>query len=132
MNKFGKRIQKIGCTIENCLVVGLGYGKLQDICEAFNTVFIINDSRPNIKLKNLIFRENFDHLGQLGEISAIFFDRDRIENLKYTIPIWLKDKPLIIIEGEKTIEREFSKDLYEFNYQSILEAEIHHIWKKEK
>lgn len=132
MNKFGKRIIKFLGNVENCLVIGHGYGKIEDICKTFKTVFISNDVRPEFKAKNLIFRENLENLGGLGEISVIFVDRNVVEKLKFTVPLLYQQNPYIIIEGGTTIDRELSKDLYEHSYRSIAELEIHHVWKSQR
>ncbi len=132
MNKFGKRIVKFIGRVENCLIIGQGYGNLSSICETFQTVFISNDVRPDFKAKNLIFRESLENLNGLVGISVIFVDRNQVEKLKSTIPLWYQQNPFIIIEGEKTIDRDLSKDLYEHHYRSIAELEVHHIWKSQK
>lgn len=132
MNKFGKRIIKFIGRVQNCLVIGRGYDRLPEICETFQTVFIASDPRPEYKSKNLVFRESFETLNTLTEISVIFVDRDQIDKLKYTIPLWYQLKPYIFIEGGQTIDRELSKDLYEHHYRSIAELEVHHVWKSQK
>lgn len=129
MSKFGKRIKKFVGTLDNCLVVGQGFGKLSEILETFNTVFLIDENPSPIKAKNLIFRESFEDISAISEISVIFFDRNQVDKLSLTVPLWYRQKPHIIIEGELVIERELSKDLYQHGYRAVELQGTHHIWK---
>jgi len=129
MNKFGKRIQKFVGNVENCLVIGHGFGKLNNIAETFNTVFIFSEKEVPYKAKNIIHRESFDSIFQLSSISVIFFDRDQLDKLRPSIPLWLTHKPYIIIEGNDVIDRDQSKDLYERNYRAVELQGTHHIWR---
>ena len=77
MNKFKKRLTKIIGRPQNAVVVGQGFGQLANILETFNTVFIFSWDQPNLRAKNLVFRENFNDLNPLHDISAIFVDLDQ-------------------------------------------------------
>lgn len=129
MSKFGKRIKKFVGSLENCLVVGHGFGKMSEMLETFDTVFVIAEEFPSIKAKNLIFRESFDGIDLLTGISVIFFDRDQVDKIKNTIPLWYRQKPHILIEGNDVIGRDLSKDLYDHNYRAVELQGTHHIWK---
>jgi len=132
MNKFGKRIKKFIGRAENALVVGHGFEKLPEILQTFKTVFVVSENLPVIKAKNLIYRESFDDLNALTELTVIFFDRNQIDKLKITIPLWYRQKPHIIIEGNIVIDRELSADLYNHGYRAVELQGTHHIWKLEK
>lgn len=132
MNKFGKRITKFIGKVENCLVVGHGFGKLEDILQTFNTVFLVSEKLPPIKAKNLIFRETLGDLNTLVGITVIFFDRNQVDNISSTVPLWYRLKPYIIIEGNDVIGRDLSKELYHHGYRAIELQGSHHIWKLQK
>lgn len=132
MNKFGKRIQKFIGEVENCLVIGQGFGKLENISETFNTVFVFSENIIPYKAKNIIQRESFDSIFQLSSISVIFFDKNQLEKLRPSIPLWIAHKPFIIIEGNDVIDREKSKDLHERGYRAVEMQGTHHIWSLKK
>lgn len=129
MSKFGKRITKFIGPVENCLVIGEGFGKLSEICEIFSTVFVFDDKFPSYKSKNLIYRENHSYLDSISGINVIFFDRNSLDKMHLTIPIWYRQKPYIIIEGNDVIERDLSQDLYKHGYRAVELQGTHHIWK---
>jgi hypothetical protein len=122
MSKFAKRLRKTLGRLENCLVVGHGFGKMEDLFEIFNTVFLI-------KSKKLIYRENYDDLNQISELSVIFFDVDQIKEFKSVLPLVYKFKPYVIVEGSDIRDRNYFKDLYENRYQAIEIHSTHHLWK---
>lgn len=129
MNKFQKRISKTTKNHGSALVIGSGLGHLEEILEVFRIVFVIADVAPNIKARNLTFRENFDDLNPITDIDAIFFDLDHIKYLENVSSIWHKYPAPILIEGNDVIEREFSKPLYKHNYRAVDQQGIYHVWK---
>jgi hypothetical protein len=74
MSKFIKRLRKIKKHPENCILIGHGFGHLDEFCELFNNVFslIVDDELP--KKRNLIHRQNFDELSLIAGIDFIFVD----------------------------------------------------------
>ena len=73
MNKFRKRLTKISKHHESALVVGEGFGNLEEILSIYNTVFVINDSYPTIRAKNLVYRQDTSNLNMLTNVHAVFF-----------------------------------------------------------
>ena len=129
MSKFAKRLRKSLGHLENCLVVGHGFGKMDDLFEIFNTVFLIAEQRPTIKSKKLVYRENYDDLNQISELSVIFFDVDQIKEFKSVLPLVYRFKPYVIVEGSDIRDRNYFKDLYENRYQAVEIHNTHHLWK---
>ncbi len=132
MNKFQKRLIKSCRKIENALVVGTGIKNLETILETFKTVFIFSPNQVKVKAKNLIYRENFDHLTQLTEITAVIFDLDQVEHLEITSPVWTKWKSTIIIEGDDPIGRDLSRSLYKNDYECTSVQGSFHVWESRK
>jgi len=132
MNKFQKRISKLSKNSPNAVVIGLGFSQLSDIVELFNTVFVLGGDRPETKSKNLVYRETLDHVSDISEVGLIFVDRNQIEKLKSVSPIWNKTKATVIIEGHDPIEREFSKSLYDSNYNCTELYKTFHVWELKK
>lgn len=132
MSKFQKRISKIGIKLENCLVIGQGFGFLEDCLEIFPTVFVISDKKPDIRVKNLIFRDDAENLSQLSDVYHIIFDRDQIHDLEKYQNVWQKHRSVVIIEGDEPISREFSKSLYISHWQCTSRQGFFHVWEQIK
>ena len=131
MNKFKKRLTKIIGSPQNAVVVGQGFGQLETVLEIFDTVFIFSWELPNLRAKNLVFRENFNDLNPLHDISAIFIDLDQLQHLENMSQIWHKNKCSILIEGNDPIGRNLSGPLYRDHFRCTDQQEIYHIWKQQ-
>ena len=131
MNKFKKRLTKIIGNTRNAVVLGHGFGQLPSILETFNTVFIFSWDYPNLKAKNLVFRENFNDLNPLHDVSAIFIDLDQIQHLETMSQIWHKNKCTVLIEGNDPIGRTLSGPLYRDHFRCTDQQGIYHIWKQQ-
>lgn len=132
MDKFEKRLRKISKNTENALVVGSAFNSLEKILSIYKTVFVISEEQPSIKAKNLIYRENFDHLNLLSEINVIFFDLNTIAQLDLLKNFWQRYDSKIVIEGNDPIEREFSKPLYETGWGCTSLQGMFHVWERMK
>ena len=130
MTKLQKRILKTSKRIENCLLIGEGFGFLENFIEVFKTVFVINNKKPSLRTKNLIFRSNEDDLSQLTDITHIIFDRKQIIKLEKFQYLWNKHNSIILIEGNEPIEREFSKSLYNSGWQCTDTQGFFHVWER--
>jgi len=131
MNKFKKRLTKTIDDTQNAVVVGHGFGQLSSILETFNTVFIFSWDQTNLKAKNLVFRENFNDLNPLHDVSAIFIDLDQIHHLETMSQIWHKNKCTVLIEGNDPIGRTLSGPLYRDHFRCTDQQGIYHIWKQQ-
>jgi hypothetical protein len=131
MNKFKKRLTKSVGDLQNAVVVGQGFGQLDSIVETFSTVFIFSWDRPNLKAKNLVFRENFNDLDPIRDISSIFIDLDQIQHLEKISQIWHKNKCTVLIEGNDPIGRNMSEPLYRDHFRCTDQQGIYHIWKRQ-
>jgi len=132
MNKFQKKISKLCKNSLNVVVVGQGFGQLNDIVEIFNTVFVLGGARPETKSRNLVYRENLEYISDIEDVGLIFVDRNQIEQLKSILPLWNKTKAIVAIEGHDPIEREFSKSLYDSNYNCTELYKTFHTWELKK
>jgi hypothetical protein len=130
MSKFKKRLTKPRNNLQTALVLGQGFGYLTEILELFKTVFVIADSRPAIKSKNLVYRENFNNLEALSDISIIFVDLYCLDQLNNLISVWHKNSPEIIVEGDEVIKLEDVNVLYNHNYRPVAQEGIFHVWNK--
>ena len=129
MSKVEKRIKKTLETVDNALVVGHGFDIFENILATFGTVFIISNPPPPMKARNLVFKEGFIDFSNIVNLSAVFFDRNQVNNLSQVVPLLHKTKPVVFIEGHFAIEREFSKPLYDAGYQCVDLQSNYHVWK---
>jgi hypothetical protein len=132
MSKFQKRLSKLLKNCENAVVIGHGFGYLSEIVNMFKTVFVIGEYVPAIKSKKLVYRENFDNLSQISEVSVIFFDLAEVGRLENVSPIWHQTKAVIVIEGNEPIDRTLSKSLYESSYECTELHGLFHVWELKK
>jgi hypothetical protein len=132
MTKFQKRLRKLHKHPENALVIGQGFGHLHEILEIYKTVFVINNHHPEIKARNLVFRNNFDDLNNLVELSVIIFDLNKVEHLEKLTQSWIRSKSTIVIEGDEPIDRSRSKPLYNTNWQCTNLFGFFHVWEQLK
>jgi len=132
MDKFQKRVQKISRPNENAVVIGSGFGRLEDILKIFNTVFVLGGPMPEIKAKNLVYKESYQNLNNITLISAIFFDLNDIGKLEDFKSFWQRNDSVIIIEGDEPIGREFSKSLYDTGWGCTSLQGFFHVWEKIK
>jgi hypothetical protein len=129
MSKLTKRLRKLVKNPENAIVVGQGFGQLDIMLNLFKTIFIFSWNAPKLKAKNLIFRENFNDLNPMSEISMVFFDRDQVHHLETMMAMCVKNKSVIVIEGNDVIGRNLSLPLYTNNYRAVDQQEFYHVWK---
>ena len=132
MSKFVKRLLKYTPRVENALVIGTAFGHLPEVLATYNTVFVISENHPGIKARNLVYRENFDHLNQFTEISVIFFDLNQIHLLNTLRDVWQRNQSVVVIEGDEPIGREFSKSLYNSSWGCRQKLGLFHTWEQIK
>ena len=130
MSKFSKRISKLVDVPVNCLVVGNGFGFLEEILEVFQTVFVISLERPAIKDRKLIYRENFDNLSDMSNIQVVFVDLSYVDKLEMLPILWTRNKCLVAIEGNDPIERVHSGPLYQHSFRCVDVLGFFHLWKQ--
>jgi hypothetical protein len=132
MNKFQKRLSKLDKNQVNAVVIGRAFGNLENILKIYNTVFVIDENFPAVKAKNLVYKENFDNLNAITEVSAIFFDLSQLNQFEMVKDFWQRNNSKIIIEGDEPISREFSKPLYDTGWGCTSKQGLFHIWEKLK
>jgi hypothetical protein len=130
MDKFSKRIKKYINDDSAVLVIGEAFGHLAELSKIFKTVFVILYLENKIKEKNIVYRENFDNINDIGKVSAILVDLSRIRDLESMPSYWTRFDPLVLIEGNEPIDRSRSSYLYKYGYRCIEQLGFSHVWKK--
>ena len=130
MSKFKKRISKLTRNpLQNALVIGEGFGHMENLLEIFQTVFVIDESFPKIRSKNLVFKENYDDLHLLIDISFIFFDISKINDINLLAPVFSRWKSIVVVEGNDQISRDYTQSLYNNGWKCTSQQGFFHVWE---
>lgn len=132
MDKLQKRLSKLIKRPENSLVFGKGFGILKEISQIYKTVFVFDSSRPELKLKNIVYRVDNNDFTNLTDISVIFIDLDKVSYLESCMYIAAKNKSKIVIEGNDAIGRDLSTPLYKMGYECTGLHGFFHVWELKK
>ncbi len=132
MAKFAKRLKKLSGYIENALVVGKAFGYLDQLLEICTNVFVIDEHPPEIKARNLIYKENFNDLNTLAQIGVIFIDLNQVNHLDKLEEFWQRHKSTVFVEGNEVIPRNLSKPFYRSSWGCTSVHGIYHVWEKMK
>lgn len=128
MNKFQKRLSKnIKKSPIHCVVVGNGFGHIDDFIELFDTVFLL-ESSLDIREKNVILRQEIQGVFNLSDVGGIFVDYDKKHVIDYLSPLLSKQNPDVFVEHDDVLEREYTKVLYQLKYRAIAQLGGYHQW----
>ncbi len=130
MSKFSKRLTKtFGKPFQNALVIGEGFGFMENIIGMFQTVFVINDTPPTTKYRNLVYKENYEDLHLLVDISVVFFDLKKINDINLTTPVFTRWKSMVVVEGNDPISRDFTQSFYNNGWRCTSQQGFFHAWE---
>jgi hypothetical protein len=129
MNKIQKRLRKLSRNNTHALVLGSAFGILDQILEVYNTVFVVNESPPAIKAKNLVYKETFVKLDHLQDMSSIFIDIDQLDNLDKIEVIWRNHNSKLFVEGGNRVENDKVKILYDSGWACTSLQGTFHVWE---
>lgn len=132
MTKFSKRIKKINRKARNLLVIGTAFGNLEELLDSFNTVFVVSDSPPIIKTRNLIYRENYDSIHMLTDVDIIMIDFDQSNFIPELTQVWRRTNPAIVVQGPDLISKDIQKILKSDHYNIVDIAKGYYLWKNKK
>jgi len=131
MDKIKKKLRKLSKIQGNALVLGSAFGNIENILTIYNTVFVIDENVPTAKAKNLIYKENFNYLNAITEVTAIFVDLNRLDRFESVRDFWQRNNSKIIVEGNEPIGREFSKSLYDTGWRCTSTQGSFHVWENQ-
>ncbi len=130
MSKFSKKIKKYLNDDYSVLIIGQGFGYLEDLSNIFKTIFLVNGTTSPIKSRNIVYRENFDNITDIGMVSAIMVDLNNVKDLELMSTYWTQCSPAVLIEGNEPIDRSKSDYLYKYGYRCVEQLGFCHVWKK--
>jgi hypothetical protein len=111
-------------------VLGSAFGILDQILEIYDTVFVVSESPPAIKAKNLVYKENFVKLDHLQDMSSIFVDINQLEHLDKIEIIWRKHNSKLFVEGNDRVENDKVKILYNSGWACTSLQRWFHVWEQ--
>jgi hypothetical protein len=129
MNKIQKRLRKLSRNNTHALVLGSAFGILDQILEVYDTVFVIDESPPAIKAKNLVYKETFVKLDHLQDMSSIFVDINQLDNLDKIEVIWRNHNSKLFVEGGDRVENDKVKILYDSGWACTSLQGTFHVWE---
>lgn len=129
MGKFSKRIKKINKHYRNGVVIGSGFGNLEDLLESTSTIFIVYPKDSSLRRKNLIYREDLESVHSLHDIDFVFVDKDMVNLIPELKSLWKRIHCLLIVEGDPSTSMEYNKFLKKERFQIIEIGKKWHIWK---
>lgn len=132
MSKFVKRVRKSFKNPRNVLVIGTGFGYLEELCENFANVFIISTLTEPYKKRNLVYKETFDNIEFLPNLDIIFMDRNQDLHVEKLKTILLKYHPSIFVEGNLIFGKNEYKFLKSYNYSVVEMFGDYHLWKYDR
>lgn len=128
MSKFGKKVLSANINHRACLVLGSGFGLMDDIVENFPSVFIINDGDRSLRGRNIIYRRDFSDINSLNDIDFIFFDFNQSGNLKNVQPLLTRFRPVLFVEGTTPWSVDDYKYLRSYGYFLVEYFKNMHKW----
>lgn len=132
MTKFIKKITKLEKFHENCVVIGTVWGNLEDVCEVYDTVFILSDGEQTVRRKNIVYRENFEETSLLPYINSIFVDLDQLEKLIKLENVIKKFKLSVYINHGYHIDDYYHRFFNIRGYQLVEMNKHFQMWKPKK
>jgi len=129
MSKFIKRLSKIQNNFDTALVVGSAFGHLEDLLLVFNTVFVIANTHPDYRAKNLVYRNFKSELNVLPNISVFFIDTEYNSIISHYTHILTKSKPVLVIGNSDYLDREHIRPLLNYGYKRVSKQYDYHFWK---
>lgn len=129
MADLSKRIRKILKKPKNAVVMGAAMGNIDNLCELFSSIFIINGTIEGLRRKNIIYRENFQDLENIPEIDFVFVDRSRIDDIYELRSLIKRQQPYVLTEDTLAIQKAHTKFFREYQYQVVEITKNFYIWK---
>jgi len=130
MSKIQKTLRKLSHSNTHALVLGSAFGILDQILEVYGTVFVVSESPPTIRARNLIYKETFVKLDHLQDMTSIFVDLDQLDHLDKVEVIWRKHNSKLFVEGNDRVENDKVKILYDSGWACTSLQRWFHVWEQ--
>lgn len=128
MSKFEKKILSLGKFRRNALVVGSGFGYIEELSLWLRTVFVIDNPDRSLRKKNIVYKEDFIGVSSLTEIDFIFLDYNQSGNLEKLHTVLTNNRAAIFVQGETVWPSKEYKYLRSLGYKHIETAKRMQKW----
>ncbi len=130
MSKFLKRLSPILSKQEVAVVVGRNFVNIPDLIDHFQSVFVYDTDRPEIKAKNLIPRLVFTDTKTLPNFNLLIIDEPCLWEIGNFTPLASINQAGIVLVHNEPIGKKILKHLWQYNYEIAGEHKNLHFWKK--
>ena len=128
MSKFIKRIRKIKKNPENCLVIGIEFGYLEEFCDLFNNVFSLAVEGQVLKKRNLIRRQDFRELSLIAGIDFVFVDYQHLEKVYEIENVLTRFRCPVYINHGEFLDNKYSKFFGKAGFQITQIEKNYQVW----
>ncbi len=132
MTAFAKKVAKAVKRPDTCIIIGNAFGHLDEIVETFNTVFILSSGDRVVKGKNVVYRESFDDITALPPVTAIFFNKETLEQINLVEKVIEKNRAMVFVEGDSQISENQHLYMKKKKYKLTETFKDHQRWERTK
>lgn len=125
-------MKKAQFNFDTALLVSDDFTHLNDLLSVFNSVFVISNTHPGVRAKNLIYRNIKSSLELLPVISVFILQEQYNSLISNYTPILVKSKPAMVIWNSDKLDKEKIKPLLNYGYKRISKEHEYHFWKVNK
>jgi len=119
MDKFAKRVLNAAKQKRNALVIGSGFGYIEQLADNLRTVFVVDSTDRQLRRRNIIYKDDFTGISSLAEIDFVFIDYDQSGNLEKLHTVLTNNRAVIFVEGETVWPVKEYKYLRSLGYSHI-------------
>lgn len=130
MSKFLKRSSHIITKYETAVVLGRNFSYILDLTEWFDTVFVYDIQRSDVKRKNLIPRIGFTDTKTLPGFNLLAVDELCLWEIATFTPLASLSRAGIILVHNEPIGKKILKHLWQYNYEQVGNYGSANFWKK--
>lgn len=132
MSKFLNRISDIISKKDIAVVVGKDFPYLGEVVESFNSVFVYDAERPDIKARNLIPRIDFTDVKTLPSVDLLIIEEKYLIEIGNFSSIASRYRAGIILMYSEQPSKKILKHLWQHNYELADTNKAMNLWKKTK
>jgi hypothetical protein len=130
MADFAKKIKKMSRGTTTAIALEPNGDTLNMLTEVFGTVFSFSVIAPDVKKRNMIYRETVEDTSSIPEVGMIFVELDGLLHLPAFRSTLKNNQPTILINSGEYVTKKISKWLSdEMHYGLVDLAKSWQVWK---
>lgn len=132
MSKFLNRISDIIVKKEVAVILGKDFPYLGEVVETFNSVFVFDSERPELKARNLIPRIDFTDIKTIPSIDLLIVEEKYLIEIGNFTPMASRHRAGIILMYSESPSKKILRHLWQHNYELADTNKAMNLWKKIK